>query len=105
MKTVITSSGNKLSSEFDLRFGRASWFCLYDEDANKTEFFENKYSNSQGGAGSKSAEFIIELGAKKVISGDFGPTAKNLLEEFNIQMVILEEENNTIDDIIKKLRK
>ena len=105
MKTIITSSGDKLSSEFDLRFGRAAWFCLYDEETGKSEFYENKYSNAQGGAGSKASEFIIEIGATKVISGDFGPKAKDLLEKFNIQMVILEAENNTIKDIIGKLSK
>jgi len=36
MKTIITSTGNELSSQFDKRFGRAGWFCLYDEDTEET---------------------------------------------------------------------
>ena len=104
MKTIITSTGNKLSSEFDLRFGRAAWFCLFDEETGKSEFHENKHSEAQSGAGSKASEFIIELGAEKVISGDFGPKAKDLLEKFKIQMVILDNENSTIKSIINKLK-
>ena len=42
MKTVITSSGNTIQSNFDRRFGRAAWFCLYDEETGQTEFIENE---------------------------------------------------------------
>ena len=41
MKTVITSSGNELKSNFDLRFGRAAYFCIYDEESKETSFFQN----------------------------------------------------------------
>ncbi len=47
------------------------------------------YSTTSQGAGGKVVETAIELGVTKVISGDFGPKAKDLLEKFNIQMVIL----------------
>ena len=104
MKTIITSTGNKLSSQFDLRFGRAKYFCLYDEDTGKTEFYENEQAYAQGGAGIKSAEKMVELGAKKIISGDFGPNAKNLLDKFKIQMVVIQNDNTTIQDIINNLK-
>lgn len=103
MKTIITSTGNKQSSPFDLRFGRASWFCLYDEETGKSEFFENKNLEDGHGAGPKAAEMVFQLGAKKVISGDFGPKAKELLDKLEIQMVILENNNQTVGDIIKML--
>lgn len=101
MKTVITAKENNTSSLFDLRFGRGAWFCVFDPDKNQTDFVKNEFANAQGGAGTKAAEKMIELGVKKVISGDFGPKAKDLLNKFNIQMVILEDDEKTIDDIIK----
>ena len=103
-KTVITSSGKDQSSVFDKRFGRAAWFCLYDEENGNTEFYENKLKDATGGAGTKAAEKMIELGAEKVISGDFGPKAKDLLDKFSIQMIIIQDENITISDIIGKMK-
>ncbi|RUT79130.1 NifB/NifX family molybdenum-iron cluster-binding protein [Ancylomarina longa] len=104
MKTVITSIGKELSSNFDLRFGRAAWFCVFDEESEEISFVENENINAKGGAGTKTVEKIVELGVTKVISGDFGPKAKELLEKFNVQMVILQDENNTIQDIINKMK-
>jgi predicted Fe-Mo cluster-binding NifX family protein len=103
MKTIITSTGNELSSKFDLRFGRARYFCLFDEDSGETKFYKNEYLNAQSGVGSKVAEKMIELGAKKIISGDFGPNAKKLLNKFKVQMVVIQDNNITVQDIIDNL--
>lgn len=104
MKTVITSTGGELSAQFDKRFGRAAFFCVYDEETGQTTFIENQSVNVNGGAGTKAAEKMVELGITKVISGDFGPKAKDLLEKFNIQMVIIQSDNETIQDVINKLK-
>lgn len=101
---LITSTGNHLNSKLDLRFGRAAWFCIYNAETKETEFIENENVNAQGGAGTKTAEKVAELGVNKVISGDFGPKAKSLLERFKIQMIILDEGNSTIQDILNKLK-
>jgi len=105
MKTIITSSGDKLTSNFDLRFGRAQWFCLYDETTGETSFHVNPYLEEGHGTGPKVAQFCFELGAEKIISGDFGPKAKDLLEKLKIQMVIIDNENQSIRNIIKQLKK
>ena len=104
MKTIITSTGHKESAPFDLRFGRAAWFCLYDDETGKSEFFENNNLNDGHGAGQKAAELVMELGATRVISGDFGPKAKDILDRFGVQMVILPDEEQTVKDIIKKIK-
>jgi len=104
MKTIITSSDNKISAAFDKRFGRAVWFCLYDELSGKVEFIENAHQNSSNGAGTKAAEKAVELNVKKIISGDFGPKAKDLLDKFEIQMVILQDDNLMVENIINKLK-
>ena len=104
MKTLISSSGNKLESGFDLRFGRAAWFCLYDEESGETTFFENEFKDSHQGAGGKVVEKAVSLGVGKAISGDFGPKAKDLMDKFKVQMVILPDNNQTIQDIINQLK-
>jgi predicted Fe-Mo cluster-binding NifX family protein len=105
MVTIITSSGNSLKSKFDLRFGRTSWFCVYNSANNSVQFIENEFKNADGGAGTKAAETIAEQNAEQVISGDFGPKAKALLEKLNIQMVILDEPQQTVGGILEKITK
>ncbi len=104
MKTVITSTGNSLDSGFDLRFGRAAWFCLHDDESGECAFIENENVDASNGAGLKVSEKMVELGVSKVISGDFGPKAKDLLDKFKIQMVILQNEGSRVQDILDKLK-
>ena len=104
MKTIVTSNGNETGALFDTRFGRAEWFCLYDEETGETVFFENENRDTVHGAGRKAVEKVVELGAGKVISGDFGPRAKELLDQFNIQMIILQGEGKTVAEIINMIK-
>lgn len=103
MKTAITSTGDNLESKLDLRFGRTIWLCIYDKEAKNIQFVKNENKDSLGGAGTKTAELIAEMGVTQVISGDFGPKAKTLLEQLKIQMIILNESNKSVKDIIDKL--
>ena len=103
MKTIITSKGDNLKSKFDLRFGRSAWLCVYNNETKDVAFFENENKDINGGAGTKTAEKVAELDVERVISGDFGPKAKTLLEKLKIQMVILDEGNKTVGEIIGQM--
>ncbi len=103
MKVIITAGGDNTKSKFDLRFGRAGWFCVYDKETKSTNFIENSFKNINGGAGTKSSEMVAELGVKQVISGHFGPKAKDLLEKLNIQMVEINDDQLNVDEIIAKI--
>lgn len=105
MKTVVTSKGNNLNAAFDMRFGRAGWFCIINDETKTTEFIKNENVNANGGAGTKSSAKMAELGVKKIISGDFGPKAKDLLERLQIQMVTLDEQGLTVQEVIDKIEK
>lgn len=105
MKWAVTSTGNQLKSAFDMRFGRSAWFCVYDTETNGVEFIENENRNLNGGAGTKAAEKIAECGVTRVISGDFGPKAKVLLERLKIQMIILNEKGKTVQEVVNKILK
>ena len=103
MKTVITSKGDSPKAKFDPRFGRTGWFCIIDDESGKPTFIENDQTEATGGAGVKVAEKMVEIGVTKVISGDFGPKAKELLDKFNIQMVIITDDHQSIKEIISRL--
>ena len=104
MKTVITSLGNELTSAFDKRFGRAAYYCIYNDDTGESVFINNENINANHGAGTKAVEKMVELKIDKIISGDFGPKAKDLLNKFDIQMVIIPDDGITIQDVINKLK-
>lgn len=104
MITVITSSGKELDSKIDLRFGRAANYCIYNEENQTVDFIENLNLNTSNGAGTKAAEKMVELKVDKIISGHYGPKAKELLDKFNIQLVIMNDEKLTIKEIINKLK-
>lgn len=103
MKTVITASGNNIISDFDKRFGRSAWFCVFDNETNSYCFYENQNIDAEIGAGLLTAKRMAELGAKQVISGDFGLKAKEILDKLNIQIIILADDDLTIEEIIQKL--
>ncbi len=104
MNIVITSKNNNLKAKLDPRFGRAAWFCLYNTKTKETSFIQNEYIDSSGGAGTKAAELIVRQNVKKVISGDFGPKAKSVLEKFNIQMIMMQNGSHSIQGIIDQIQ-
>lgn len=103
MKTLITTQSKSTDSPMDKRFGRAHYFCIFDDLNNSVVFEENPYINSEGGAGTKTAELMVEKGINKIISGHFGPKAKELLEKFEIQLVETDDVL-IVQEIINKLK-
>ena len=104
MITVITSTGDQAGSGFSPRFGRAGWFCVYNEETGQAEFIKNRSLDEPGHVGPGAANQVIALGAEKVISGDFGPRVSYLLERSNVQMVMIQNDQYTVQDIIDRLR-
>ena len=100
MKTLITSKGKTVEAAFDQRFARAAYFCIYHSDSHKAEFIQNKIAEAEKGVGSDVAQKIIDMGVRRVISGDFGPQAYQLLNEAGIQMVILPDAEKNIQQIL-----
>lgn len=103
MKVAITSTGNTLESKLDQRFGRCSYFVIYDTDIKSIEFIPNPNRDAQNGAGPASVQIVASRNVGKIISGEFGIKIKSLLDSLKIQMVVLKEQEKTIDEIIKML--
>lgn len=103
MKIAITSDGNKLDSKVDSRFGRCSYFAIYDTETKGVKFISNPNKESMEGAGPASAQFVASEGAQKVISGEFGYKVKSIFESLQIQLVTLSETEKSIAEIIGML--
>lgn len=104
MKTVITSTGDRMDSAMDPRFGRCAWFCLYDQSNSQATFIKNKYKDEQGGAGNKVAEMMLNMQVDRIVSGDFGPKAKAMLDNYKIQLIKMQDEHKTMQEIISMFK-
>ena len=103
MKVAITSTGNTLESKLDQRFGRCSYFVIYDLETKGIEFIPNPNKDTQEGAGPASVQIMASRNVQKIISGEFGIKIKSLLDSLKIQMIILKEPEKKIEEIINML--
>lgn len=103
MKVAITSTGNSIESTLDQRFGRCSYFVIYDTDTKGIEFIPNPNKDAQEGAGPASVQIVASRNVHKIISGEFGIKIKSLLDSLKIQMIIIKEPEKKIGEIINML--
>lgn len=103
MKVAITSTGNSPDSKLDSRFGRCSYFVIYDTENYATEYIPNPNKENIEGAGPASVQLIASKGAVKVVSGEFGAKVKSLFDSLQIQLVVLNDPEKKISAIIDLL--
>lgn len=103
MKVAITSTGNSPEAKIDSRFGRCSYFVVYDTESKSTEFIPNPNKENVEGAGPASVQLVASRGAEKVVSGEFGAKVKSLFDSLKIQLVVLNDPEKKISAIIELL--
>lgn len=103
MKVAITSSGNSLDSKLDQRFGRCSFFVIYDLESTAFEVIPNPSRDLQEGAGPAAVQLVASKGVSKIVSGEFGIKIKPLLDSLQMQLIVLKDADKTIQDVIKML--
>ena len=103
MKVAITSTGNTLESAIDQRFGRCSYFVVYDTETKAVEFIPNPKKDAEEGAGPATVQLVASRQVNKIISGEFGMKIKSLLDSLKIQMIVLKESEKKINEIIEML--
>jgi predicted Fe-Mo cluster-binding NifX family protein len=89
----ITASGREESSQQDPRFGRCEAFYLFDDTKKEGRFIDNPFKNAVGGAGVRAAELIVKEGASRLVSGQIGPNAWDVLKEAGIRVFSSKEAN------------
>jgi predicted Fe-Mo cluster-binding NifX family protein len=102
MKIAITSTGDSLDSVLDERFGRCSYFVVYDTESKSMEFIPNPNKEAENGAGPASVQVIASRNVSKIVSGEFGMKIKSLVDSLQIQMIVVKEPK-TIREIIQML--
>ncbi len=103
MKVAITSTGNSPESRLDNRFGRCSYFVIYDTVNHSTEYIPNPNKDNIEGAGPASVQLVASKGVEKVVSGEFGAKVKSLFDSLKIQLVVLNNSEKSVNAIIDLL--
>jgi predicted Fe-Mo cluster-binding NifX family protein len=103
MKVAITSTGNSPDSKLDSRFGRCSYFVVYDTESRATEFIPNPNKEHVEGAGPASVQLVASRGVSKVVSGEFGAKVKSIFDQLQMQLIVLHDREKKISEIIELL--
>lgn len=103
MKVAITSTGDNTDAKIDSRFGRCSYFVVYDTESGSTEFIPNPNLESIEGAGPASVQLVASKGVSKVVSGEFGAKVKSIFDQLKIQLIVVNDPSKKISDIIELL--
>ena len=102
MKIGISSTGNTVDSEIDIRFGRCPYFAIVEVEGKKIkkiEFIENTSAKQMGGAGITSAELVAKQDVNAVISVNMGPRAFTIFDQFKIDVYFGE---GKIKEVVEK---
>ena len=103
MKIAITAQGKELSSEIDLRFGRAKWLILVDTETGDFQAHDNAVNlNAAQGAGIQTGRNVANLGVDAVITGNVGPNAFKTLNAANVKIFLAEKQ--TVQDAVDSFK-
>ena len=102
MRVAITSTGDSLDSLLDERFGRCSYFVVYDTESKSTEFIPNPNKSAENGAGPASVQLVAARKVSKIVSGEFGMKIKSLVDCLQLQLIVVKEPK-TVREIIAML--
>ena len=103
MKVAVTAQGNELSSEIDLRFGRAKWLIVVDTETGDFEGHNNVVNlNAVQGAGIQTGQNIANLGVEAVITGNVGPNAFKTLNVAGVKIFLAEKQ--TVQEAINSFK-
>lgn len=79
MKIAIPVEGKSMETSVCQSFGRAPYFLIYDQESKESTFLENNAAASQGGAGIKAAQAIVDNQVGALITPRCGENAANVL--------------------------
>ncbi len=86
MKVAIPADEKSLMGDVCPSFGRAPYFAIYDIETKENVFFENGAAASQGGAGIKAAQSIVDQGVKALLTPRCGENAAEVLKAAGIAL-------------------
>lgn len=80
MKIAIPVDEKRMDSPVCISFGRTPFFMFYDTQTKEATYFDNSAFNTQGGAGIKASQMIVDEKADVLITMRCGENAAQVLK-------------------------
>ena len=105
MKIGVSSSGEGIESQVDVRFGRCPYFVIVDVDEEgkkikESKTIKNTAAGQFGGAGVSASQLVGNEKVDAVIGSNVGPRAFQVLNQLGIEIY---EGQGKIKDVIQEL--
>ena len=100
MKIAIPVVEKSEKSQMSDRFGRSTYYLIYDSETSEVDIIDNPAVQARGGAGVQAAQIIGNNNADIVIAGFLGPNAANGLNALNLKIYQAPNQNITIQEVL-----
>lgn len=99
MKIAIPAGEKSLTTDVYSSLARAPFFAVYDTDIADVKFIDNSAASSQGGAGIKAAQILVDSHVDILITPRCGQNAADAINVAKIRMY--KSINHSISDNLK----
>ncbi len=104
MRIAIPSIGGNRSNKVDSRFGRASYYVIYDVTTDLYSCIENTAIGQVSGAGGQAVRLLDKNGVDIVLVPEVGPKALQALKAFDMRAFAYENGCN-VEEAVTLYRK
>ncbi|MGI5984690.1 MAG: dinitrogenase iron-molybdenum cofactor biosynthesis protein [Clostridiales bacterium] len=84
MKIAVPVDDKRLESGICPSFGRTPYFLIFNTDTNEACFLDNSAAASQGGAGIKAAQAIVDAEVNTLLTPRCGENAEEVLSKAEV---------------------
>ena len=102
MTIAIPSEEKSIDSQICQSFGRTYYFIVIDSESLEYKVVDNQANSSQGGAGIKAAQAVVDSGAGAVITCHCGQNAADVLKAADIK--IFKASSGTVLELVHKYK-
>lgn len=102
MKLIIPVESKSLDAPVCPSFGRTPLYVSFDTEHASHEFLDNSAAASQGGAGIKAAQMLVDHGATAVITYRCGDNAEKVLSAADIKLY--KAQDGSVSEQIEKFK-
>lgn len=86
MKIAIPADDKTMETSVCQSFGRTPYYLIYDTESKESVFLDNSAVASQGGAGIKAAQTIVDNNISVLLTPRCGENAAEVLKAANIKL-------------------
>lgn len=86
MKLAIPDDDKSLETNVCQSFGRTPFYLIYDTESKESVFLDNSAVASQGGAGIKAAQIMVDNKVSALLTPRCGENAAQVLKAANIKL-------------------